>query len=63
MINRSAATALCGAIVCLALATLMPAPGAQAEDAADMLRYRGADREQKLIEGGTLGFFRTPVDQ
>ena len=51
MINRSAATALCGAIVCLALATLMPAPGAQAEDAADMLRYRGADREQKLIEG------------
>jgi iron(III) transport system substrate-binding protein len=49
MIKRSAV--LCAAVVCLALATPMPAPAAQAEDAADVLRYRGADRDQKLIEG------------
>jgi iron(III) transport system substrate-binding protein len=52
MIKRSAA-AICArtAIVCLALATMVPAPAARADDSADTLRYRGADREQKLIEG------------
>jgi iron(III) transport system substrate-binding protein len=52
MIKQSAA-AICArtAILCLAVAALVPAVTARAEDAADMLRYRGADREQKLIEG------------
>ena len=52
MIKRSA-TAIWtqSAVVCLALATQVAAPPARAEDAADILRYRGADREQKLIDG------------
>jgi len=38
-------------LLCFALATLVLAPPVRAEDAADILRYRGADREPKLIEG------------
>src|SRR6516225_11890812 len=52
MIKRSAAASCARTgITCFALACLMPAPPTRAQDAADILRYRGADREQKLIDG------------
>lgn len=52
MIRRSALARLARiALVLIAVAGMLPARATRAEDAADILRYRGADREQKLIEG------------
>jgi ABC-type Fe3+ transport system substrate-binding protein len=52
MIGRSALARLARiALLWIILAAMLGARAARAEDAADILRYRGADREQKLIEG------------